>query len=91
MKAGNTKFDVGTRIRVVSIASSDPHERNGMIGLEGTLTHPFGDSPHSVLGVYVLLWGEIRRGTIFASERTALRKGDKFTIFGHGKKVFTVR
>ena len=91
MKAGQTQFDVGAKVKVVSIYSADPDERQGMIDMEGELTHPFGDMPGTALGVYVTTWGRTTPGAQMLGNRAGLCRGDKFKIVGHGKKVFTVR
>jgi len=38
MKAGNSKYDVGTRIRIRNMKGED----KWLNGMEGYLTHPFG-------------------------------------------------
>ena len=81
MKAGQTNYEVGTRIIVDSIRDRDPDERQGMIGLVGTLTHPFGDMPGTILGVHVEKWGHITGDCLgMAGVRAGLCRGDKFII-----------
>lgn len=75
MKAGNTDFEVGTRIRVLDIVSTDPDDAAGVVGKVGQLTHPFGDMPGTVLGVWIE--GEMH-------ERIGLCRGDQIEIIEHG-------
>lgn len=51
MKSGNTQINVGEEIRVVHISSSDPDDKK-LEGMTGKATHPFGDSPGTILGVF---------------------------------------
>lgn len=43
MKAGQTEHEVGTRIRVTKISGNEPedHDDQKMVGITGTLDHPF--------------------------------------------------
>jgi len=50
MKAGKSKYEVGTRIRIKNIKGED----KWLNGREGTLTHPFGCFGESgKVGVYL--------------------------------------
>lgn len=51
MKAGQTEFEVGTRIRIKTIRG----EGRELSGLTGTITHPFafGETKKGWVGVYL--------------------------------------
>ncbi len=83
MKAGRTEFEVGTAIEVLGIASNDPDDLMGVVGTTGELTHPFGDQPDTVLGVWVREEGS----TGFPIPRIGLCKGDTIKIVATGEEV----
>lgn len=87
MKAGQTEFDVGTRIEVVSIVSTDPDEAIGVIGSVGELTHPFGDMPDTILGVYCETHGNVPPGVTFPHNRIGLSRGDRIRLLETGAEV----
>lgn len=80
MKAGETQLDVGTIARIVSISSDEPMESIGVVDSVVELTHPFGDSPGSILGAWVRVRGPIPPGVSFPDNRIALLSGDKLTL-----------
>lgn len=41
MRAGKTKYEVGTRVRITSLRGADDHDDFDLVGKTGTLTHPF--------------------------------------------------
>lgn len=87
MKAGETNYDVDTRIKVLSIADDDPDEKIGVVGSVGTLTHPFGDMPSTILGVWVEKRGTVPPGTTFPYNRIGLGRGDTILLIREKKKV----
>jgi len=88
MKAGQSRFDVGTRIEVVSVRSSDPDEQKEMRGIQGTLTHPFGDLPHSFLGVWITAKdGVPHQPRLNQSDRAGLCRGDRIKLLDSGEVV----
>jgi hypothetical protein len=87
MKAGNSRYDVDTRIRITYIASTDPDDLK-LVGRTGRLTHPFGDSPGSALGVWLdptpdeARWLREHEGQVLpdAQTRTGLIRSDRFEV-----------
>jgi hypothetical protein len=79
MKAGRTTIEVGTKIKVLSIQSSDPDDAVGVVGFVGEITHPFGDLPHTLAGV----WPE----SASSKERIGLCRGDQIQLVESGDVV----
>lgn len=85
MKAGSTEYEVGTEVEIIAIADQDPDEAIGIVGSRGTLTHPFGDQPDTILGVYQTHIGNQPCGAQFPSARCGLCRGDTIRIIETGK------
>ena len=77
MKAGQTQFDVDTLIQVLDVNSNDPDDAVGVVGHTGKLTHPFGDQPATILGV----WVDGRY------DRFGLCTGDRIKLLDTGEEV----
>lgn len=87
MKAGRTELAVGTRIQVLDIADDDPDEQVGVVGTIGKITHPFGDQPATIAGVWVEERGSAPTGTGFPSKRIGLCRGDHVKVLDTGEEV----
>lgn len=74
MHAGSTKYDVGTRVRIMSLRGADEDDFD-LIDKTGTLTHPFPGLMWP--GVSYVAGVRLDDGS---DEITNLCRGDKFEI-----------
>lgn len=88
MKAGMTDLEVGTVVRVVSITDEDPDEAIGVVGSVGEITHPFGDYPDTIAGIWVLERGNKPVNVMFPADRVGLCRGDCIEVVDTGRQIF---
>jgi hypothetical protein len=74
MKAGKSNYDVGTKIRITKV---DEEDSDFLVGMEGTLTHPFGCYPANYVGVYLDEEEAKQRGI---DTKCNLSRTDKFKV-----------
>jgi len=75
MKAGNTNYDVGTRIRIKGIKDEDDSYLNGKIG---SLTHPFASYQSGVVGVYL---DKMKGDVVTLNSHSVNLEVDEFEIY----------
>jgi len=87
MRAGQTQLEVNTLIQVLSITDDDPDEMVGVVGATGKITHPFGDQPNTIAGVWVEERGIQPAGVRFPHPRIGLCNGDRIKVLETGEEI----
>jgi hypothetical protein len=85
--AGETNLKTGTKIEVVSVTDDSDAYEVGVVGAIGEITHPFGDQPNTIVGVWVESWGPAPAGVIFPLNRFGLCRGDRVKVVETGEEV----
>ena len=87
MKAGESDLEVGTVVKVLAITSGEIEDAIGVVGTIGEVTHPFGDQPDTIVGLWVRQWGTVPPGVTFPDNRIGLCVGDQVEVVETNHKL----